>query len=224
MPRNPRVDLKNYVYHIINRANARVCIFEYNEDYELFEKTLAEAKIRWNVKIFAYIIMPNHFHIVLSPVEDGNVAKFMHFFTMTFTQRWHARNNSIGTGHLFQGRYKSFIVQNSTYLLQLLLYVERNALRAALVDRAEDWRWSSLWIRIYGDDAQKKTLSEWPFERPGEYLRLVNGEVLCKSNDEIKISILKNIPLGFPEWKAKIIQRHKLHSVLRSPGRPKNGS
>ena len=224
MSRNPRVDLKKHFYHIINRANARICIFEYKEDYDLFEKTLVESKLRWGVDILSYIIMPNHFHLVLSPHEDGNVAKFMHFFTMTFTQRWHAKNHSIGTGHLFQGRYKSFIVENSDYLLQLLLYVERNALSANLVIRAEDWRWSTLWIRMHGTKDQKKVLSEWPFDSQKNYLNMVNESVSQLESNKIKISILKNIPFGSEDWKNTIIKQHKLQSVLRSPGRPKNGS
>ena len=118
--------------------------------------------------------MPNHFHLVPYPHLDGQLSKFMQWFGTTFTRRWHAKHRTIGTGHLFQGRYKAIMVKDESYLLQLMLYIERNALKAGLVDEAQDWRWSSLWIREHGTLEQKSLLAPWPIEIPNNYLDLVN--------------------------------------------------
>jgi len=174
MPRKPRNDVGNEIYHVINRANKRVAIFTTDGDYWLFQNTLAEAQKGFSMRILAYINMPNHLHLVLYPDADGQLSKFMHWFTTTLTQRWHRKHDTTGTGHLFQGRYKSFVVTKEKYLRHLLLYVERNALRANLVQRAESWRWSSLWIRENGTSAQKKLLAEWPIEIQENYLSIIN--------------------------------------------------
>ena len=130
MPRTTRVDVKDYCYHIVNRANARLPIFFNKKDYVLFEKVLEEARKRFSMRILAYILMPNHFHLVLYPLNDGDMGKFMQWLTLTHTQRWHQVKKTKGTGHLYQGRYKSFLIEQDDHLLAVIRYVERNALRA----------------------------------------------------------------------------------------------
>ncbi|MBU3942870.1 transposase, partial [Patescibacteria group bacterium] len=147
MPRTNRIDIANIPYHVINRANARIQIFDEDRDYKLFEEVLEEAKEKFDMGILSYCIMPNHWHLVLYSKTDGNLQLFMRWLSMTHTRRWHSQHKSIGSGHLYQGRYKSFLVQEDDYLLQLFKYVERNPLRAKLVNKAEDWKWSSLWRR-----------------------------------------------------------------------------
>jgi putative transposase len=84
--------------------------------------------------------MPNHWHLVTSPKQDGDLVKFMRWLTNTQTRRWHIEKNTIGEGHLYQGRYKSFICQNDNHFITLVKYVKRNALKAKLVDKAESWK------------------------------------------------------------------------------------
>jgi putative transposase len=212
MPRQPRYDIANHVYHVINRSNNRVTIFNDESDYLLLEQVLVEAKTKSNIKILAYCNMPNHIHFVLLTTEDKQVSKFMHWFTTTFTQRWHVKHKTIGTGHLFQGRYKSFVVEDTIYLLQLLLYVERNPLRAGLVYKSEEWRWSSLWIREFGTKAQKQLLSIWPIEIPTEHLNAVNELDKVSTISRIRYSVRENLPLTDREiFKRRI-------------GRPKNSA
>jgi putative transposase len=175
MSRPPRIDLGNQVYHVINRTNTKATIFRNTAEYVLFEQTLAQAIEKNQMPVLAYCVMPNHVHLVLHPQQDSQMSRFMHWLTTTFTRRWHTAHNTVGTGHVFQGRYKSFLVDTNSYLLQLLLYVERNPLRSKLVERAEDWRWSSLWIRENAKMEQKVKLSEWPIEIPKNYIELVNG-------------------------------------------------
>ncbi|MEE8527668.1 MAG: transposase, partial [Gammaproteobacteria bacterium] len=134
------MDVGGIVYHVLNRANAKKQIFETTGDYKAFEKTLGEASERVNMRILTYCIMPNHWHLVLWPIKDGDLSKFVGWLTLTHTQRWHAFHDTAGTGHLYQGRFKSFPVQSDEHLLMVCRYVERNPLRAGLVRRAEHWR------------------------------------------------------------------------------------
>src|ERR1700761_6128475 len=144
MPRPPRAAEGGLIYHALNRAGGRSVIFDTDEDYEAFERAAAQAVIRYDMRLLAYCLMPDHFHLLLWPREDGDLSQFMRWLTMTHTQRWHAHHGTAGTGHLYQGRFKSFPVQSDDHLLTVCRYVEQNAMLAGLVERAEDWRWSSL--------------------------------------------------------------------------------
>ena len=144
MPRINRVDVGGEIYHVLNRANARVQIFDNNQDYQQFEEILEQAVEKFGVRLLAYCIMPNHWHLVLYPKNDGDMQQFMSWLTNTHTRRWHVVKETVGQGHLYQGRYKSFIIEKDQHLLTVLRYVERNAKRAKLVKRAEQWQWSSV--------------------------------------------------------------------------------
>ena len=151
MGRTPRITTGGFVYHVLNRANAGVRLFEKPKDFEAFEDILAEAVQRVRMRLLAYCMMPNHWHFVLWPREDGDISTFSGWLTLTHTQRWHAHRHSEGSGHVYQGRFRSFLVESDEYLWTVCRYVERNALRAGLCQRAEQWRWSSLWRREFGD-------------------------------------------------------------------------
>ena len=151
MARIPRVAIGDMVYHVLNRANDREKIFQKEKDYAAFEKILFEAKEKYSMRILSFCIMPNHWHLILHPRKGENLSKFMRWITHTHTQRWHTHYKSTGYGHVYQGRYKSFPIEKDNYFLQACRYIERNSLRAGLVKKAEDWRWSSLWIREFGN-------------------------------------------------------------------------
>lgn len=219
-----RIDVGNEIYHVLNRANARMTIFENRNDYQSFETIIEEAKDRYPIQIFSYQIMPNHWHFCLSPKNDGDMTKFVQWLTLTHTQRWHTFHHSIGAGHLYQGRYKSFLVQKDNYFLQLCRYIENNALRAKLVQRAEDWKWSSLWRREYGTDKQKELLSPWPIAISPDYLEQVNISLVEKELKYIRVSVLKNRPYGNDDWTDKIVKKFGLEITLRQRGRPQKGS
>ncbi|HEY8666519.1 MAG TPA: transposase [Tepidisphaeraceae bacterium] len=171
MPRHPRAAIGGLVYHVLNRANARRQIFFRDNDSAAFERTLAEALARRPLELFWYCLMPNHWHLVARPKDDGDLSQFMRWLTVTHTQRWHACHHTSGSGHLYQGRFKSFPVEADQHFLTLCRYVERNALRAGLWPRAQDWRWSSLWRRrqCERDTATLPGLSAWPVEEPVEW-------------------------------------------------------
>ncbi|MCX6739131.1 MAG: transposase [Candidatus Parcubacteria bacterium] len=222
MPRTDRVDVCDVIYHVINRANARAQIFYDDADYFLFEELLRTAKEEVvDMRILSYCIMPNHWHLVLQPKKDGDMSQFMRWLQVTHTRRWHIERESVGSGHLYQGRYKSFPVEADSYLLSLLRYVERNPLRAKMVEHAEDWRWSSLWIKENGTPKQKKMLEEWPIDVPDNYSQWVNESQTVKELDDIHSCIKKNRPFGTDEWVDKICKKFDLGSTLREAGRPK---
>jgi putative transposase len=104
---------------------------------------LRQAVARFDMRLLAYCLMPNHFHLLLWLREDVDRSTFMRWPAMTHTQRWHAHQRTAGTGHLYQGRYKSFSVQSDEHLLTVCRYVKGNALKANLVERAEERRWGA---------------------------------------------------------------------------------
>lgn len=224
MPRTARVDVGQEVYHILNRANARVQIFDDEKDYVDFEKILQEAVERFEMRLLAYCVMPNHWHLAVYPKQDGDLAKFMGWLTNTHTRRWHATKKTTGQGHLYQGRYKSFLCQQDDHFINLMQYVERNAKKAGLCNLAEDWRWSSIWRRENGSEEQQKILSEWPVDMSKEYLKLLNRALdkkVAELEEVIDVTIEKGNPFGGYKWVKKIVKKFGLEQTLRRVGRPK---
>lgn len=221
MARLPRVDVGGEIYHVINRANARLPIFFKKEDYVLFETLLKEAKEKFDMRILAYCLMPNHFHLVLHSKKDGDIQKFMQWITLTHTQRWHIKNRTVGSGHLYQGRYKSFLIEKDTHLLSVIRYVERNPLRAKLVKKAEKWDFSSLSKRL---SKKPNILSSWPIEEPKDYASFVNIPLSGKEEYDIRYSVNRGKPYGSDRWSSKIIEEYDLVATTRDRGRPQKGT
>ena len=144
MPRNARQLVDGLPYHVLNRGNRRQTIFSQQGDYEIFLTTLADAIKQNPLAVLGYVIMPNHFHLVLWPQQGIQISAFMRWFMNAHIRRYHRFGELWGTGHLYQGRFKAFPIQTDHHLLTVLRYVEANPLRAHLVPRAEAWKWSSL--------------------------------------------------------------------------------
>jgi putative transposase len=206
------------IYHVINRASARLMLFDTQEDYQLIFKTLQDAKEKYNMRILAYCIMPNHFHLLLYPEHDGDLSKFMYWFTMTHTQRWHAMHNTFGSGHIYQGRYKSFLVSDDEYYLTLVRYIERNPLRAKIVRKLVNWKWGSYHERVQG---KRKLLDTSPVPLPKQYEEFVITAVTPGELKSIRQSISKGKPYGNKAWQDKMVDRFNLEMTLRGRGRPK---
>ena len=153
----------------------RMTIFQKDGDYEAFQRVLQEAVDRTRTRLLAYCVMPNHWHLIVWPQHDGELSRFVGWLTLTHTQRWHSHRHSRGSGHLDQGRFKSFPVQGDEHFFIACRYVERNTLRANLVERAEQWRWSSLYRRRMPKAVDKSWLADWPLKRPRRWLSLVDG-------------------------------------------------
>jgi putative transposase len=221
MPRQARVAPGGLVYHVLNRAVARLPLLRKAADYAAFERVMAEAHQRCPIRLLGYCLMPNHWHLVVWPAEDGELTAFTRWLTHTHTMRWHAHHHTSGTGHLYQGRFKSFPVQTDEHFLTVCRYVERNALRANLVPQAQDWRWGSLWRRSCGSPEERGILSEWPVERPRNWLALVNRPQTAAEEDALRRSIHRNAPFGSRAWMQRTANRLGLQSSLRPPGRPR---
>ena len=224
MGRVTRVEVGEMVYHVLNRANNRQKIFNQDKDYQNFEAILAETLEFYPMRILAYCLMPNHWHLVLYPDKEGELSKFMQRLTLTHTHRWHAHNKTRGYGHLYQGRYKSFPVEANDYFLQLVRYVERNPKRAALVSKAERWPWSSLYKRLFGTDEQKKILAPWPLEMPENYLPWINISQPKEEIENIQYSLQRSRPYGSERWLTGVIKKFGLANTLRDPWRPKKST
>src|SRR5690242_215643 len=147
MPRMPRATPGGVVYHVLNRANARISMFRNRGEYAAFERALREAHARVPVRLLAYCLMPDHWHLVIWPRKDRELSEFMRWLTVTHTRRWHADRDASGAGHLYRGRYRSFPVEPGGPLADVCRYVESNAKRDRKVKRAEAWPWSSLAVR-----------------------------------------------------------------------------
>jgi putative transposase len=219
MPRTARAVEAGGIYHVFNRGNGRMRIFHKPEDYDAFMKLLPQARLRGAaVDILGLCLMPNHWHLVVRPREEKDLAKFMRWLSTAHVRRHHAHYHS-PPGHLYQGRYKSFPVQDDEHLLVLLRYVEANALRAGLSKGPGQWAWCS--------DALRRTkqgralLSEWPIERPGNWNELLEEKMLHKEMSGIRTSLQRGRPYGSDAWVRKAAERLELGFTLRPVGRPK---
>lgn len=221
MGRAQRLTAGGVVYHVLNRASGRRQIFDAPEDYRAFEQILAEAHERVPMRTLAYCVMPNHWHLVLWPRQSGELSRFMAWLTLTHTQRWHAWRGTTGTGPLYQGRFKSFPVQQDRHFLVVCRYVERNALRAGLVARAEDWRWSSLWQRGAAGPSAESWLSPWPVSAPDDWPAHVNEPQTADELEALRRCAIRGQPFGERTWVEQIAARLGLGSALRPRGRPR---
>ena len=221
MPRQARVAVADVIYHVINRANGRATIFHNDKDYQHFEALLQEARDLTDMRILSYCIMPNHWHLLLYPHTDTALSEFMSWLTSTHVRQYRTKTETIGYGHLYQDRYKSFPVETNAYCQTLIRYVEQNPLRAKLVTRAEDWRWSSLWRREKGSVAQKRLLSPLPTTLPNNYLASVNENLSEEILNTVRYSVNKGKPYGREEWVDATVEKFDLMYTLRHPGRPR---
>lgn len=183
MARQKRIDLGEFVYHVVNRSNGRVQIFDDDADYKDFEYLLSEIKETYNIEIFAYAIMPNHWHFLLRPQYDGTMSKALHWLCTSHATRHHARKRTVGNGHIYQGRYKSFKIQQDRHFLTVLKYIERNPVRAGLCKQVADWRWGSAYRRMRGTAQERNLLSRPPVDLPKDYHEWIN---IAESSEKLK--------------------------------------
>ena len=223
MPRVARNAPGGLVYHVLNRANGRQVLFRTEADYLAFEAVLAEACRRTNgaVELLGWCLMPNHFHLLLRPRGDRDLSAFMGWLTLTHAQRWKQAHRAVGHGHLYQGRFKSFPVQDDQHFLVVLRYIERNPLRVGIVDRAERWRWSSLHARrTSGAPLREFLVLAPPVELPRRWLALVNEPQTAAEELAVRLSIARWRPFGDTRWTATTAARLNLTWTLRPRGRP----
>ena len=213
------------IFHVLNRGNARDPFFLEHADYDAFEKVMAETIEQCFMRVLGYCLMPNHWHLVLWPVHDGDLGRFIQRLTTTHVRRWHLSRQTVGSGHLYQGTYKSFPIEDDDHLLTVLCYVERNPVRPTLVARAEQWRWSSLWRWLHpGDNKDRPALCPWPIARPADWQARVNRALTKKELETLRVSVVRGRPFGDEDWQKRTAKRLGLESTFHPRGRPKKAA
>lgn len=149
MPTKTRSLLKNAAYHIVIRGNCRQDIFKCNKDYQRYLNKLWKYKHKYNAKIYAYCLMTNHIHLLVLPAKNENLKKLMHCLNLSYSKWFNSKY--MKCGHLWQGRFKSSIVQMDQYLLNCVTYIEMNPLRVGICNRPEDYPWSSYKYRVFNN-------------------------------------------------------------------------
>lgn len=216
MPRTARASVGGICYHVINRGNARGKVFFDDADYQAFVDLFPRANYTLKMRLVAYCLMPNHFHLVLWPHHDGDLGRWMQWLLTTHVRSHHRRHQT--SGHIWQGRYKAFPIQQDEHLLTVLQYVERNPVRAKLVERSEHWPWSCThWWK-------RKSPPDWLHPglvvRPHDWLRAVNRSLPEDELKRLRASVNRGTPWGSQTWTRRTSTRLALEHTLNPRGRP----
>ena len=222
MPRTARAVVPGGIYHVLNRGNGRRDLFHKPADFDAFLRVLAEGLGRCPVGLLAYCLMTNHWHLVVRVGEDAAaLARLMAWVGVTHVRRHHEHYHTRGGGHLYQGRFKSFPVQDDGHFLTVCRYVEANALRAGLAARAEDWPYTSLrWSAGLASAPAAVPLTAWPLDRPADWLATVNEPLPGAELDRLHVSATRGRPFGADEWVRRTAAALGLGHTLRPTGRP----
>lgn len=218
MPRTARASVGEICYHVINRGNARQEVFLKKGDYQAFIELIGRASERARMRVLAYCVMPNHFHLALWPYSGGDLGKWMQWLLTAHVRRYHQHYKT--SGHVWQGRFKAFPVEQDDHMLTVLRYIERNPLRAGLVQRAEEWPWSSL--QRWEVSQQTNMVHPWPVARPTNWVSWVNQPQTDVELEELRHSVNRGTPYGSPDWVRRTALQLGLEASLRPGGRPRN--
>ena len=225
MPRTARIAPKEYVYHILTRGNNRQEVFKDEKDYKKYIEILQRYKDRYKFKLYHYVLMSNHVHLVLEPAErGGTLAEIMKGINLSYVQHYKFRYKHIG--HFWQDRYKSIIISKDNYLFACGSYVELNPVRAGIVKDPKDYKWSSYKVYAHGkrdalidEHPVYKELSRREAERRKKYRDFVNGMLIDK--DAMKGEMNRRVIYGGEEFIDKVTKEYEIEAVIRLKGRPK---
>jgi putative transposase len=203
---------------VSNRRNARATVFHKPDDYDAFVDMMAEASVRVPMRNLAYCLMPNRFRLALWPRQDGDLSRMMHRLMTTHVCCYLRHDRS--SGHVWQGRFETFLNQEDEHLLTVLRYIERHPLRSGLVDRAKAWRWSSL--HWHGDPARSPSrLEQGTLPLRALWLEGVNAATADIGLEDIRESVRRDRPFGSSGWTLETAKALGLEYSLRPRGRPK---
>lgn len=214
MSRRQRSAPAGWVYHVMNRAAGNQVLFKDPVDFRSFQRLLAQAQERYGMRIIAYCLMGNHWHFLLWPSSDDAIGPFIHWLCTEHGKQWRRSDGSVGRGAVYQGRYRLSVVQCGQHLFTVWRYIERNALRAGLVDQAEKWPWSSLSDSLGEDRPQ---LSPAPLAKPQDWLDIVNRPQTLAELGDVRDTLDKDRPYGDKVW-TEALERA---TGWRPRGRPK---
>lgn len=225
MPRPLRVKVPNILFHVINRGNGRQKIFSTDKSYDEYIGILRKYKDDCLVKIYHYALMPNHVHLLLEAGKEGAISRFMQRVTLSHTRRFNLKNKS--SGHVWQGRFKSILIETDGYYLQCARYIELNPMRAHLAKHPKDWRWSSYHHLAHGADDE--LLDEHPLysamgssseARRKMYAKFVESQVAASwAGNSQRFS--GNRIYGSEAFIAEISRKHEISIPRLRPGRPR---
>lgn len=225
MPRPLRPIDDGLIYHVINRGNNRQDVFRKEEDFQAFLRVLTELKARKPFELYGYCLMSNHFHLLLKPT-GASISRIVQSLLVSHTQRYHKHYRS--GGHVWQGRFKSPVIQNGEHLLTVLRYIESNPLRAALVMRADEHPWSS--FRCHGNGeadelvdplVNYQELSPYARIRQRKWTEKVHWPLEEAMLARIRRSTATGLPLGEEAWVKRLAKRLNLDLSIRPRGRPR---
>lgn len=227
MPRQPRPIADGLVYHALNRGNNRHCVFADDADHFAFLHALAQTQLRYPFALFAYALMGNHFHLVLRPGPGQSISRILQSLTVAHTWRYHRRHGS--SGHVWQGRFKSPVIQQDAHLLTVLRYVEANPLRAGLVADLADYPWTS--YAAHGFGRPDPLLTEPPgwsnlpgadaAARQAWWREWVHAPLTERELAALRRSVVSGRPFGAEGWSRQQVAELGLQFSVRSPGRPR---
>jgi putative transposase len=227
MGRLPRVIDEGLVYHAINRGNNRADVFADDTDFVAFLQSLVATKQRYPFQLFGYCLMTNHFHLLLRPDSGQSISRILQSLTVAHTWRYHKRHHT--SGHVWQGRFKSPVIQDDSHLLVVLRYIEANPLRARMVRDLSEYRWSSFAQHGIGqDDPLLDAFPEWSDLGRTEAQRRKHWRAkLRREQDETELAAVRKSlqsgrPLGTSDWIDSVAKRLDIELNPRPRGRPHN--
>ena len=222
MGRPPRNSQGGYVYHVVCRGLHTKPIFRNEEDYGDMVSVLAESISKFEPRLLSYCILPKHWHLVVTPRKDGDLSKLVAWLTVTHAARWHSKPRRANTGGIYVRRFKSFPVQDDVALLDVLQFVESHPKRSGLVEKSEDWRWSSAATRLQiGNTSNAVSLSSLPISVPSDWSARLDMAMPLDVLNAVKTCILRSRPYGDQTWVERTAKRIGLESTLRPRGRPR---
>ena len=225
MPRPLRPIEEGLIYHVMSRGNNRQPVFLKSGDFEAFLETLTELKQRRPYALYGYCLLNNHFHLLIRPLR-ASISRIMQSLLVSHTQRYHKHYRS--GGHVWQGRFKSPVIQDDEHLLTVLRYIEANPLRAAIVERAEDYPWSSYPAHGLGAAnelidrlAPYEELSPYSAVRQRNWAKAVHQPIEEKLLASIRRSSDSGLPFGDRQWVRRLSEKLNLDLTIRPRGRPR---
>jgi len=190
-------------------------VFRKAGDYVAFLATLRQTQDAIGMRLLGYCLMPNHFHLVLWPRQDGDLSAYVRRLLTTHVRRYHIQYQS--SGHVWQGRFKAFPIQDDGHVGTVVRYAERNPLRAKLVRRAENWRWSS----VSADRDGHPTLTAGPLRRGPRWIESVNKPQTEAEVSRLRECIVRGRPFGSEAWQTYTATKLGLEASLNPRGRPR---
>ncbi|MEN9435448.1 MAG: hypothetical protein RIR09_103 [Pseudomonadota bacterium] len=225
MARLPRLTLPGYAHHVIQRGNNRQAIFLRPQDYTTWLQLAAECAHQFKVDIHGYVLMENHFHLLATPESSEGLPKMMQALGRRYVRYFNDQHGRTGT--LWEGRYKSTVIQAATHLLSCMAYMDLNPVRAGLVAAPQDYPWSS-YGHYLGHRADRLitahpivwAMGNTPFSRESAYAELVQRGVSGPTQSALTQSVLGGWALGTPGFVAELQQKTQRRVAKATPGRP----